>query len=245
MVRKVSFLEVLDIDYEKYPVIAVVGGGGKTSLIHRLTEELLQRNTKVIITTTTHMAYEPSHPFASDGNGNKIQELLDRYGYVYAAHYDEEKEKIASLPREVLESIRDYGAVVLIEADGAHRKPVKVPEAWEPVIPSLADMVIGVTGLDCLGKTISETAHRPERTASFLNKELTDVMRTEDVIKIASSPLALRKNAENREYRVFFNKTDIFGGVEEAWEIKTEIAGLLEKTGIKSAFGSLKEAEIL
>ena len=29
MKHQVDFLELLQIDYEKYPVIAVVGGGGK------------------------------------------------------------------------------------------------------------------------------------------------------------------------------------------------------------------------
>ena len=38
MKHQVDFLELLQIDYEKYPVIAVVGGGGKTSLIYRLTD---------------------------------------------------------------------------------------------------------------------------------------------------------------------------------------------------------------
>ena len=41
MKHQVDFLELLQIDYEKYPVIAVVGGGGKTSLIYRLTDELI------------------------------------------------------------------------------------------------------------------------------------------------------------------------------------------------------------
>ena len=53
MKHQVDFLELLQIDYEKYPVIAVVGGGGKTSLIYRLTDELIDKGKKVIITTTT------------------------------------------------------------------------------------------------------------------------------------------------------------------------------------------------
>ena len=48
--------------------IAVVGGGGKTSLIFRLCEEMVSTGKKVIVTTTTHMAYEPERPFAEEGN---------------------------------------------------------------------------------------------------------------------------------------------------------------------------------
>lgn len=64
MKHQVDFLELLQIDYEKYPVIAVVGGGGKTSLIYRLTDELIDKGKRVIITTTTHMAGESELPFA-------------------------------------------------------------------------------------------------------------------------------------------------------------------------------------
>ena len=62
MKHQVDFLELLQIDYEKYPVIAVVGGGGKTSLIYRLTDELIDKGKRVIITTTTHMAGESELP---------------------------------------------------------------------------------------------------------------------------------------------------------------------------------------
>ena len=67
MKHQVDFLELLQIDYEKYPVIAVVGGGGKTSLIYRLTDELIDKGKRVIITTTTHMAGESELPFARGG----------------------------------------------------------------------------------------------------------------------------------------------------------------------------------
>ena len=77
MKHQVDFLELLQIDYEKYPVIAVVGGGGKTSLIYRLTDELIDKGKKVIITTTTHMAGESELPFAKGGDVVQVKELLE------------------------------------------------------------------------------------------------------------------------------------------------------------------------
>ena len=44
MKHQVDFLELLQIDYERYPVIAVVGGGGKTSLIALLMNCLTETN---------------------------------------------------------------------------------------------------------------------------------------------------------------------------------------------------------
>ena len=65
--------------------IAVVGGGGKTSLIFRLCEEMVSTGKKVIVTTTTHMAYEPERPFAEEGNAQQIQQNIEEYGYTVAA----------------------------------------------------------------------------------------------------------------------------------------------------------------
>ena len=68
MIRTDSILKALDIDTDRYPVLSVVGGGGKTSLIFRIMEELTAVGKKVLITTTTHMAYEPERPFVEDGD---------------------------------------------------------------------------------------------------------------------------------------------------------------------------------
>ena len=73
MKKQVEFLELLQIDYKKYPVIAVVGGGGKTSLIYRLTDELIDKGKRVIITTTTHMAGESELPFARGGDAVRVK----------------------------------------------------------------------------------------------------------------------------------------------------------------------------
>ena len=65
---KKILLEVLAVNTEKISTIAVVGGGGKTSLIFRLMESFVSIGKKVIVTTTTHMAYEPERPFVEDGD---------------------------------------------------------------------------------------------------------------------------------------------------------------------------------
>ena len=127
MKHQVDFLELLQIDYEKYPVIAVVGGGGKTSLIYRLTDELIDKGKRVIITTTTHMAGESELPFARGGDAVRVKELLDKERYVIAAEYEEDTGKYASLTDEKLEELRELCDVMLVEADGAKHHPVKSP----------------------------------------------------------------------------------------------------------------------
>ncbi len=237
MKHRVDFLELLQIDYEKYPVIAVVGGGGKTSLIYRLTDELLDRDKKVIITTTTHMAGESELPFARGGDVSDVKRLLDKEGYVIAAEYEEETGKYISLSEDKLDELKELCDVMLIEADGAKHHPVKVPEEWEPVIPRCADIVISVIGLDCLGQPICQSAYRMERTSEFLKKSLEAPITEADIVKIATSICGLFKDVEERVYRVYLNKSDVLTKKETAKHIVRE----LEKKHTVAAYGSLQE----
>lgn len=232
-----SFLELLKIDHARYSAVAVVGGGGKTSLIYRLCAELLNQGKKVIITTTTHMAYEPLRPFARDGKTEEVKKLLEEYGYAVAAAYDRELGKLASPGEGKLMELRKLCDVMLVEADGSRQKPVKVPEEWEPVIPAFADIVISVVGLDCLGQPICETAHRAERMAELLKKGMEAPVTSADIVKITTSICGLFKDVEDRVYRVYLNKADVLEDSAFAGKIVEE---LLEE-GTVAAFGSLKE----
>lgn len=238
MTQPKSFLELLDLNIEQNPVIAVVGGGGKTSLIYRLTQEFLRMDKKVIISTTTHMAYEPKRPFIRGGNPAAVQERIEESGYVIAAELDESIGKFASLPMERLRELTSLCDVMLIEADGAKQMPLKVPEAWEPVIPPFADIVISVVGLDSLGKPIRETAFRTERTAELLKKNLDAPVTEGDIVKIVSSICGLFKDVEDRIYRVYLNKADVLSDAAPAQKIVEKLG----EAGTVAAYGSLWDA---
>lgn len=231
--------DVLQIDMEKTPVIAVVGGGGKTSLVFRLAQEAVEAGKKVIITTTTHMTFEPERPFAENGKISQIKKNLSLYGYCVAASLDREKGKIGSLTKEPLIQLKECADVLLIEADGAKRLPLKVPEVWEPAIPDFADLVIGVIGMDALGQPIEMTCHRAERVALFLEKKVTDLVSSQDILCVATSERGLRKTVDNRQYRVFLNKTDLEGKLGEA----EKIAEKLDSQGVLTVYGSLQRSE--
>ena len=236
MRRTDSILKALDIDTDRYPVLSVVGGGGKTSLIFRMMEELTAVGKKVLITTTTHMAYEPDRPFAEGGDIISIKQNLEEHGYTITAALDREKCKISALSEEKLKEIKTLADVMLIEADGAKRCPLKVPASWEPVIWKQTDLVIAVVGMDAAGKPIREVCHRPECVADFIGKETEEKLTEEDIVKIVLSTEALRKCVDGRKYRVLLNKADIQGKSQAA----ESIADRLEEQGIHAAWGSLK-----
>ena len=237
--RTDSILKALDIDTDRYPVLSVVGGGGKTSLIFRIMEELTAAGKKVLITTTTHMAYEPDRPFAEDGDMISIKQNLEEYGYTIAASLDREQHKIGALSEEKLKEIKVLADVILIEADGAKRYPLKVPASWEPVIWEQTDLVIAVAGMDAIGRPIREVCHRSDRVAEFLEKKTEEKITEEDIIKIAISKDGLRKSVDGRAYRVLLNKADMPGKVPSA----EHIARRLKKQEIHTVWGSLQKKE--
>lgn len=233
------FLDLLNLDISSCKVIALVGGGGKTSLIYRLCQELREMKKRVIIATTTHMAYDPSLLFARDGQERRVKALLLEQGYVMAGGLDEEKGKYTALSMEKLEKLAGMCDVMLVEADGAKHMPLKVPEEWEPVIPPFAQAVVGVAGLDCLGKAICEIGHRPKSLALFLKKDMDAPVTSRDVAKIAVSSQGLFKDVGDRIYRVYLNKADTLKDLGTAEKIAEEI----RKEGVYAVWGSVQKED--
>jgi len=73
--------------------------------------------------------------------------------------------KLDGISPQLVKRLADLGKIdyIIIEADGAARKPIKAPNATEPVIPPNTTLVIAIVGIDALNKELnSENAFRPE-----------------------------------------------------------------------------------
>ena len=101
---------------------------------------------------------------------------------------------------------------------------------------SFEHMGRGTTVLDSLEKKIADTAHRPDKVAAFLGKNVSDKVVPEDLVKIASSVNGLRKDAENRDYRVYLNKVDVL----EKPEVAETICRKLKEREIFAVYGSIR-----
>jgi len=81
---------------------------------------------------------------------------------------DKGRRKVRGLPPEWVDDLglSFPGLTLLVEADGAARKPLKAPAAHEPVIPASADLVLAVAGVDAVGLGLDPASvHRPELIA--------------------------------------------------------------------------------
>lgn len=135
-------------------VTAVIGSGGKTSLLYRLAEELRPCGT-VLLATTTHIMRPPQYPFAE--TATQLRAALAAEGAACVGSYTPEG-KLTAPAFDGWEQAADF---VLVEADGSKRLPAKAHEAWEPVLPPQRRRTICVLGASAFGQPIRQAAHRP------------------------------------------------------------------------------------
>jgi molybdenum cofactor cytidylyltransferase len=169
-------------------LISIVGGGGKSSLLFALGEQLPGR---VLLTTTTRI-------FAAQMDlAQRVFTLADSAWLEKAASDPTpallvghvEGERAVGVPpalaAEVLEQDRfDW---VVIEADGSRMRPTKAPAEHEPVIPKQTQHVIVVAGIDALSGPIEEIAHRPERVSEVTGLAREETLSPQDLGRLLSS----------------------------------------------------------
>jgi probable selenium-dependent hydroxylase accessory protein YqeC len=231
-----TLCEALDIDPNISELISVVGAGGKTSTIFRLAQELKALGKKVLVTTTTYIAFsETTQADRLILDGSKGIFFLSRLeaGTIacLGSGVPTDKGKLKGIDREFIDEIYqkhlfDY---VVVEADGSKRRPIKAPVHYEPVIPRQTTRVIGVIGLDALGKTITEDfVHRPNLFCSITGKKMGDTIDRKCLIRLILSQDGLFKDAVPRGCKkyVVFNKADRRDQEEEA---KMTVNELIER----------------
>ena len=165
-----DLFSVLEIDPPH--ILAIVGSGGKTSLMYAVAQESLARGLRVITTTTTKIF--PPRPEQSPITilAEKPEELIVKAGEALGGHRHITiatrqllNGKLDGIPPDLVGVLMAHTGVdvVVVEADGARGLPLKAPAIHEPVIPGLAELVVPVVGLGCLGRPLDEdTVFRSE-----------------------------------------------------------------------------------
>ena len=193
-------------------VTAVIGGGGKTTLLRTLGEELAGRHTVLLCTTTKILPF-PDLPCAR--TTAELDQLRRSHRLLCAGTDVPGTGKLAApeTPMALLAERFDY---VLVEADGAARRPLKAHAPHDPLIPPEAVQTICVVGASGFGQPISEAAHRPERYA-----RLAGVPETAEAAPVTEAAVL---RAEGLHDKIYVNQ------VETLWELASArtLAALLD-----------------
>lgn len=148
------FCEALGIDRG---ITAVIGGGGKTSLILRLAQEL----SSVIVTTSTHIYPPETIP---------VVERVEIFDGRICVGTPCPNGKL-TVPQQSFSELAELCEYLLVEADGSKHLPLKAHLAHEPVIPENA-RVICVVGASGLNRPIQSVVHRWERFWELTGEEI-------------------------------------------------------------------------
>ncbi len=167
-------------------ITAIIGSGGKTSLMLTLARELSR---SVILCTSTRI-YPPEGIPVTDRISQRVDGIL-------CVGTPAENGKLGS-PLQEFHELAQYADFVLVEADGSKHLPLKAHETYEPVIPAGCERVILVVGASGLGKPASEVVHRPH---------IFTALTGEDVATPEAVSLAIEK--EGFGDRIFINQADL------------------------------------
>lgn len=186
-------------------ITAIIGSGGKSTLLKTLGLELMRAGDRVLLCTTTHMFPVAGVPW--DGSNRRLDAApwkpgalhapgctceacagLARGSICQAGVLDPETGKL-SAPAEPLDQLSQRFDYVLAEADGSKRLPLKAHAAWEPVIPSDTANIVWIVGASGFGRPVDEAVHRPELFCERCGCEATDIATPERVARVLNAEL--------------------------------------------------------
>jgi molybdenum cofactor cytidylyltransferase len=207
----------LNLDEVDVPVVAIVGGGGKTSLLYRLGEEAAALGRPAILTGTTRFTprllpgLETTSLEASDDViVDRAREALsaDRPLVLHTGDVSKGRLRpISSAVADGLAALPGLGLLVL-EADGSKMLPFKAPAEHEPVIPISTTHVVAVVGLHALDTPLDDKhVHRPERIRAIVGPE--EHCTAEVIAHVLADERGGRRHVGNRRYHVLVNQADI------------------------------------
>jgi len=244
-----SLIEALALRAREH--IALVGGGGKTTLMFALANELRRNGKQVIASTTTKVWHREALEYEKvllvqneEGWNNKRAGGLNSEGTVFLGRNILDSGKVegisASLADEVFHDSK--AQYVIVEADGSAGHPLKAPAEHEPIIPSSATIVVAMMGLEAMGARLDEaTAFRVDQVKYITGLETGGILTPSALAKVFLHPVGLSKGAPEGARRVIFlNKGDLIEKERKAEELADILLADLEKKIDRVIMGSVK-----
>ena len=192
--------EALDIAEDE--VVALVGGGGKTSAMFRLAREVATAGGNAITTTTTRIfaaqiALAPAHVLAAVATRERVSAALATHRHVLVIGETNPKDgKADGVSLDLFGRLRSWfpNACLVNEADGSRMRPFKAPAAHEPVIPVETTLVVPIVGADVFGQTLdADHVHRPELVSALSGAPLGMPITAQIVARVLAHPEGGRK----------------------------------------------------
>lgn len=156
-----GLLAALHADAPGRKLLALCGGGGKTTLLHLLAREANALGWRSVICSSTHIL-KPEAPdivYLPVCTADHCRAVWEG-GRIVAAGQDCGEGKITLPDRASWDILYTLADIIVCEADGAKKLPVKFPAPYEPVLPAGTTHTVVVAGLSALGQPTDKVLHR-------------------------------------------------------------------------------------
>lgn len=256
------------------PSISLVGAGGKTTALFQLAHQYLAaKNKKVLLTTTTYLgAWQISNAdhHITFKNVDSLDAELNKQNGIILITGEIKENKTQSLNSDTLswlyEKSKAENLPLLIEADGSREHSLKAPAEHEPAIPQFSEVVIHISGLSMVGKSlIHENVHRAEIFSELSGLALDQTITPEAIVRMIRHSQGGLKNIPHTARRIaFLNQSDspteqsiggsmanslwdafdtvIVGSLkEETFQTLEHTAGVILAAGNSTRYGSPKQ----
>jgi len=194
-----------------HELVSFVGGGGKTTGLFALGEQL---GGTVVLTTTTKMGRvrtDGNHVMFDPDDG-ELSDALAQHRTVLAWGGDAGHKAVGVTP-EVCDRWFAFADHVIVEADGSRQRPFTAPNPFEPVVPSLTTLLVACVGAGALDRVIADRCHRPMRVAALARCSPYQRLTPERLATVLLSDRGGRKGCpDGARYAVIVNQvTDADG----------------------------------
>ncbi len=236
--------------------VAIVGGGGKTSLMFALAEELRSSGFSVVTSTTTRIRHREVRdwPSVTDARSDpafyeEVLHGLEIYGHLFVARRILGSGKVEGIGPALADLLYRDKSIdhLILEADGAAGRPVKAPADHEPVIPDSATMVVAMMGLEALGKPLGpELVFRPDRFEEICGLVHGERLTPSALSRIFQSPDGLFRGSPPTAMRIaFLNKLDLIPDIREAEHLANLVLKDSRNPVGRVVIGSIKKESYL
>ena len=219
--------------------IALLGGGGKTALLHKLADDFAEHYPAVLQTSLTKTAFHPSDkPLILNSSNIDELKLTNKMNPLFIIGEKISNEKLLGISEEELCQIKQKFDITIFECDGARNKPLKVHTEYDPRVPIFATHTIIIIGADVIGTKIHDgLVHRSELFCDTWNVTPDSILNIDFIVDIVSTKKGyLSKVDDNCKIIYFVNKWDEHRSEAE------ELAILLHKRTAKPTFyGSIQK----
>ena len=176
-----------------HELVSIVGGGGKTTTLFALGEQLPGR---VVLTTTTKMGSERDEgvPVLIRPTDDELARHLETTprALVWSDRTGHRADGVppTDCDRWFQSGVADH---VVVEADGSRRKPFKAPYPYEPVIAQQTTTLIACIGAHALGQPIATSCHRVDAVLDIVGGSGDDPLTPAAAAQVLLSDSGSRK----------------------------------------------------